>query len=231
MDAPAGSKWLFVWRPLPGTSLPAFASQARGRVAEALHGCGARAASLHLTEEPPPRLSLVPYRRDPVALVGVRGDEGALHKARGRLLDLPGRLEGWKVDESIPVPRRRTWAVGERAPGGCLLTFFRKNPKLDRSAFFHEWYERHTPLSLKIHPLVGYVRNAVIEPLHPGSSAWDGIVTESFASREDLLSHRRLFGGTLRALPNMVRVGLHVSKFLEFSTIENALVAEYALPV
>lgn len=225
------AKHLFVWRPAAGTSLASFAGRARADLTCALSGCGASGLSLHLTEEPPPRLTPVPYREDPLALVGVRGSEEALKSALARLQALPGSLHGWRVDESIPVERERAWAADVRAPGACLLTFFRQNPKLTREQFFHEWYEHHTPLSLEIHPLAGYVRNAVTGPLLPGTPAWDGIVTESFAAREDLASPLRMFGGALRAVPNMIRVGLHVSKFLEFSTIENAYVSEYALPV
>ncbi len=225
------SKHLYVWRPAAGTSIASFASFAKADLAEALAGCGADDVSLHLTEAAPPRITPVPYKAEPLALVGVRGTEAALKAATERLLRLPGRLEAWRVDESIPVPRPRSWALGERAPGSCLLTFFKQHPGLSRNQFFHEWYERHTPLSLEIHPLAGYVRNAVVEPLLPGTPHWDGIVTESFAAVEDLTSTRRLFGGTLRCVPNMIRVGLHVSRFLELSTIENAFVAEYALDV
>ena len=38
-----------------------------------------------------------------------------------------------------------------------------------------------------------------------------------------------LFGGAARMLPNLVRVGRHVNFFLQLSTLENYLVAEYVL--
>jgi hypothetical protein len=228
-----GAKWIFLWRPVHVTPLRAFGEAARSEIAGRLGGCGASEVILHLTEEPPPRLTLVPYRRSRLALISVRGSQAALAKARDGLATLPGSIAGWRVDEAIPVPRRRTWPTGARAPGACLLTLFHKSKKLDRAAFFREWYEHHTPLSLKIHPLWCYVRNAVAEPVLAGSPHWDGIVCESFAQRGDLLHHHRLFGGpdlsALRAPLNMIRVGLHVSKFLDLRTIENYLVEEYCL--
>jgi hypothetical protein len=86
----------------------------------------------------------LPYKRNPLALVGARGSSEVLQAVRERLSALGGTLHGWRVDESVPLSRERTWPLGEPAPGACLLTFFRQNPKLTREQFFHEWYERHT---------------------------------------------------------------------------------------
>jgi len=226
----AGLKAMFVWRPEAGVTLERFAAGARDEVGSRLAGRGAEDVVLHLTEREPPRLSVLPWRRSPLALISVHGGEAALAACAEALRALPGALHGYRVEEALPVARTRTWPAGTRAPGACLLTLFRKNPKLDREAFFREWYGTHTPLSLEIHPLWGYTRNAVQAPLLPGSEPWDGIVTEDFRAKEDLLDPRRLFGGALRCVPNMARVGLHVSKFLELSTLENYLVEEYVLP-
>lgn len=225
------TKWLFLWRAAPGTPIRSFAASAPGHLAARLQGSGAREAVVHLTEEASPRLTPLPYRNEALALIGLRGEDGLLEKARAALRDLPGTLEGWRVEESVPVPRARTGPAGTPAPGACLLTLFRKNPRLGREEFFQEWYGRHTPLSLEIHPMVGYVRNAVAEPVLPRSGSWDGIVTEDFAERADLVSLSRLFGGRLRALPNMVRVGRHVAHFLHFPSIENYFVVERVLPL
>lgn len=223
------SKHVFLWRPLAGTPLASFASFARPELEKALVRCGAAEAWLHVTEEPPPRSTPVPYLHEPLALISAKGADEALRSVAARLRELPGTHHAWKVDEAVPVARAQSWPHGERAPGACLLTFIRQNPKLSREEFLDQWFNHHTPLALEVHPLACYVRNQVLEPLLEGSPAWDGIVAESFAAREDLTSPRRMFGGTLRCLPNMIRVGLHVSKFLEFRTIENAFVSEYAL--
>jgi len=215
--------------PLDGVKIAEFVAAARESVTSRLRGVGASEIVLHLTEVPPPRLTVIPYRRTPLALISVKGEAAQLTRARESLADLPGSLSGWCVDESVPVLRTRSWPAGERAPGACLLTLFNRNARLGRDDFFHEWYEHHTPLSLDVHPLWGYVRNAVAEPVVLESGRWDGIVTEYFREREDLLSTVRLFGGPLMALPNMARVGLHVSKFIDMRTIQNYLVEEYVL--
>lgn len=220
---------MFVWRPPSGVALEAFAAGARGEVAARLAAVGASEVVLHLTERTPPRVSLLPWRREPLALVSVRADEAALRAAGAALAALPGAVHGYRVEEALPVRRERTWPRGTRAPGACLLTLFRKHPRLDREAFYREWFGVHTPLSLEVHPLWGYTRNAVQEALVPGSTPWDGIVTEDFREDADLLQARRLFGGAARMLPNLVRVGRHINFFLQLSTLENYLVEEYVL--
>jgi hypothetical protein len=222
-------KALFLWRPERGTFLPRFAHTAAEEVRGRLGGSGVDRVVLHATEREPPRLSALPWRREPFALISVYAGEAALATATEALRTLPGAVHAYRVEESMPVVRTRSWAVGQRAPGACLLTLFRKHPRLDRAAFFREWHEVHTPLSLGIHPLWGYTRNAVEGVLVPGSPHWDGIVTEDFRTDEDLLDHRRFFGGTLWAVPNMARIALHVSRFLDLPTLENYLVDEYVL--
>ena len=220
-------KAMFLWRPGDQASLETFGAQALETLTGRLRGLAVTEVVLHVTERSPPRLSLLPWRREALALLSVR--TAALAPLAEALRGLPGRLDGYRVDEAIPVARERTWAPHSRAPGACLLTLFRQNTKLRREQFFAEWFGVHTPMSLQIHPLWGYTRNAVHSPLLPDSARWDGIVTEDFRTDADLLDPRRLFGGSLRAIPNMVRVGAHVSKFLELSTLENFLVEEYVL--
>lgn len=212
-------KHLVLWR--PGGSIAELGTRWRPSLAPLARVVD---AMVHVTEEPPPRLAVVPFRRDPIALVSVRGDVAALAEARAIVRSLPGRVEGWRVAESVPVAR-----PAHEPAQATLLTLFRKSPRLDRDAFFREWFGKHTPMSLEIHPLTGYVRNVVEDVLIEGSARWDGIVTEDFAERAHLTSARHLFGGARRMVPNMIRVGLHVSHFLDMRTIETYLVTEHAL--
>jgi hypothetical protein len=223
-------KWMFIWNPPRGTQIQGFAEEAREVVVEKVHGLGAAELCLHVTVEPPPRLSVIPFKRRPVALVSVRGDDIELGALAGdRLDDLPGAWAGYRVEEALPVERARTWALGERAPGACLLTIFRRHPRLDREAFLREWHGTHTPMSLEIHPMWSYVRNTISEILLPGSPPWDGLVTESYREPGELLNPLRLFGGPLRAPWNMIRVGRHISRFMDLRSMENFLVGEWAL--
>lgn len=180
-------------------------------------------ALLHATLHAPPRLSLVPFRKDPVALVTLRGPEHAVDAARLSLRTLPGRLEGWTAETSCPVVR----TGGAPAPA-TLLTLFRQARGIDRATFLRRWHHEHTPMTLEIHPVVGYVRHVVSGLAEPGSARWDGIVTEDFAGAADLAT-LRLFGRGPRALWNAVRVARHVPTFLDLGTIETYFVEERAL--
>ncbi|HOX42399.1 MAG TPA: hypothetical protein PK668_02320 [Myxococcota bacterium] len=223
-------KWMFIWNPPRGTPLQGFAEDAREQVSEKVRGLGAQELGLHVTAEPPPRAGVIPFKRRPLAVVSVRGEDVALGALAGdRLDDLPGAWAGYRVEEAVPVARTRTWGIGERAPGACLLTIFRRHPRLDREAFLQEWHGKHTPMSLEIHPLWSYVRNTVTEILLPGSPPWDGLVTESFREPGELLNPLRLFGGPLKAPLNMARVGMHISRFMDLRGMENFLVGEWDL--
>jgi len=211
-------KHVFAWRP-PDSDISAFARAGRDAVERRLEGISFEQVSIHVTHLVPPRLSLVPFRRDALALVSLTGSEASLTAAQLALAKLPGRLEGWKVEESIPVPRR----AEARA---TLVTFFRQSARVDRNLFMQRWFDEHTPMTLEVHPVVGYVRNVVTSPLLHGAPSWDGIVTEDFADLRDLTT-LRLFGRGPRALANVVRIGRHVSSFLDLPSIQTYLAAPH----
>ncbi|MBN8609722.1 MAG: EthD domain-containing protein [Deltaproteobacteria bacterium] len=183
---------------------------------------------LHTTCAPPPRLAIVPFRREALAMLGIRGSPESIATIDSALRPL-GTIERHLVTQSTPRARERAWALGEQTPGVCLITSFRKKRDLDHAAFVREWYEHHTPLALETHPLAGYVRNAVEETHGAPAPAWHGIVLESFASHEDLLHPLRFFGGGASALRGMWRVASHVPRFLDLRTLENHLVRERVL--
>ncbi|MBN2493496.1 MAG: hypothetical protein JXR96_02800 [Deltaproteobacteria bacterium] len=223
------AKWMYLWSP-GGQPAETFASRARAELAGRLAGLDASEIALHLTERRPPRLSIIPFTRASVALISVWGpDEGLGARAAGRLSGLPGQLFGYRVEEAVPLARPRSWDPGEVAPGVCLLTVFRRHKGLDRQRFLAEWHGRHTPMSLGIHPMIAYVRNTVLEPLDPGAPDWDGIVTEAYPTLRDLSNPVHLFGGPLRALPNMLRVGRHIATFMDLRSMRNYLVSERIL--
>jgi hypothetical protein len=211
-------KHVFVWRP-PESDIRIFARAGQDAVDRRLDGIPFEQATVHVTHLVPPRFSLVPFRRDPLALVSLSGTPAALDAARLALAKLPGRLEGYVVDESVPVPPRPEAKA-------TLLTLFAKKPGLAPALFQQRWFGEHTPLTLEVHPVVGYVRNAVRARLHDDAPAWDGIVTEDFADLADLTS-LRLFGRGPRGLYNAVRVARHVSTFLDLATIQTYLVAPH----
>lgn len=211
------------------TPCDAFARAVLGDLAPVLLEAGATRLKVTLTEEPPPRLSVIPFSRRRIALLSAWSDDNAqLARDAGAAAEGAGLIaHAYAVTDSTPLLYERTWPDGERTPGVGLLTVFDRKPGLDDATFMHRWQAGHSTLSLKLHPLWCYVRNVVEAPVLDGSPPRDAIVEEHFRRRRDLLSPRVFFGGALRMLPNMVRVGLDVRGFIDLSTIETYLVNEY----
>ncbi|HJL19429.1 MAG TPA: EthD domain-containing protein [Sandaracinaceae bacterium LLY-WYZ-13_1] len=200
----------------------AFARRVHDALVPALLADDPAGLKLTVTERPPPRLSLVPFRRAPVAAVSV-WSEGPV------ATEHPGlRIDAYEVDEAIPRDYARGWPDGEPSPGVNLLTLFSRRPGLDDATFFARWHHGHTPLSLEIHPLWAYVRNVVTRPLD-GAPPLDGIVEEQFREPADLLDPRRMFGaGRLGpALWNMGRTAVDIVGFMDLLGMEIYLATEH----
>ena len=221
-------KLQFLLRPAPTTSIPELARAVTGVLQPALLERGPRGLMLTYTAELPPRLTVIPFRRTPLCMVTLDGDAGdAAGWVETMRTALPGaQIAGYRVEEAVPVSYQRDWPDGTDTPGVGLLTLMRKPASLDWDSFIRRWHGHHTPLSLEIHPLWSYLRGVVEAPLLPGSPPLDGIVEEHFRRREDLLNPMRFFGGPVRMLPNMIRVGLDVRGFIDLRSIENYLVVE-----
>lgn len=106
------------------------------------------------------------------------------------------RLHGYLVTESIPQAcDDRDWPDGERSPGVTHFTWFDKAPDISEEAFFHNWFEVHTPFSFELHPLRWeYVRNAVARAVTPSAPPVRAIVGERFRELRDYTDPARLFG-------------------------------------
>lgn len=180
---------------------------------------------LWATTEVPPRLTLVPFRRTPVLVASLGGTDAERGATFERLEACEGALEAWDVETTTPV-------VGGAAPAAVLLTLFRKRSDLDAATFRRRWFEEHTPLTIEVHPVIGYVRHAV-QRRRRGRVDWDGIVTEDFAAPAHLTSMglfgQGLFGRGPSAALNAVRIARHIGTFLELSTIETYLVHPIAI--
>lgn len=181
-----------------------------------------------LTTVDPPRLSITPYRKDRIALISIWESRasGQLEWADRARRFWEGPLHGYHVEESIPVSYDRTWPAGTQTPGLGLLTLFRARRGIGRDDFLRMWHEGHTPLGMSVHPLWNYVRNVVLDPIVPGSPDVGGIVEEHVRRGEDLLNPVRFFGGIAEMVPNMVRIGLDIRKWMDLGSIENYLVTE-----
>jgi len=189
---------------------------------------GPARVKLTYTTEEPPRFSVMPFRRDRLAVVSL-WDEAAPEEAAARwnvLLQAEGAAAGYRVDESAPRAYRRDWPAGHDTPGGSMLTLLHRRDGLTDAEFLRRWHDGHSHLALDVHPLWNYVRNVIVAPVLPGSPPLCGIVEEQVRTRGELLNAVQFFGGWLRMVPNMLRVLIDVRRFLDLGALENYLVTE-----
>jgi len=176
----------------------------------------------------PPLFSITPYRKERIALVSIWEKTASKEQEWADRVrhSWDGPCHGYRVEESIPLSYERTWPAGTQTPGLGLLTLFRARRGIGQDEFIRMWHQGHTPLGMSVHPMWNYVRNVVLAPIVPQSPDLGGFVEEHFRCTGDLLSTPRFFGGITRMIPNMVRVGLDIRKWMDLGSIENYLVTE-----
>ena len=187
------------------------------------------------TVEAPPRWNVFSFSRQPLVLISIDTPNRAA--LRNEALDagldhLPETTwASFGVTTSVPVAVPHPPQAGQTTPGVELLTLFRRKKGLDDETFLHRWHGGHTPMSIEIHPLWGYIRNVVDDKWPDEASPLDGIVEEFFKTRRDLLNPAVFFNGGLRMVPNMLRVYFDVRSFIDLATIETYWVQERWLRV
>jgi hypothetical protein len=149
------------------------------------------------------------------------------HEPVEKLRQAEGFCGAYRVTEALPVAYQKKWKDGETTPGACLLTLFSRKKNMVYGTFIHRWHNGHTPLSLRIHPLWNYVRNVVNEVLFEDSPWFDGIVEEQVKKAGDLLNPFRFFGNPVIIIPRMLMVYADTKSFIDYSSMEIYLAAEY----
>ena len=187
---------------------------------------GLAAVKLVLTEQRPPLFSVIPFRKEKIAVVSVKSKADGAYP---ELASTSGFVGAYEVTEALPVSYTRGWKDGEPTPGVCLLTLFNQKKGITYQTFLDRWHNGHTPLSLQVHPLWNYNRNVVERGAEDNLEHWDGIVEEHFRARADLLNPFRFFGGAARVVPNMIGVYRDTKSFLDYGSIEPYLAMEYHL--
>lgn len=222
-------KYVFLVRPPDGASTSALKGRVLGDLVPQLLRMGPDRLKIGLTEPERPRLTVLPLAREHLAMISVWDEGGDRAWQWLAALASPGwNVAGYRVAESTPRAYTKDWPDGEASPGIVMLTLMKKNPRLSREQFMREWFEYHTPrIALRVHPLWNYIRNVVEAEVADGSPHLDGIVEEHCRRRSDVTNPVRYFGGPVRMVPNMIRVGLHANKFLEISAVQNYLLTEY----
>ena len=210
-----------------GESHQAWADRMRNEVSRTLLDLGPSKLQLTVTEAPPPKLALFPFKSQPIAIFNVYDEAGDHSRFSDALQNVAGSVSGYEVEEAYPVAYDKAWSDGEATPSPILLTMLQKKAGISTDEFIRRWHDGHTPLSLEIHPLWYYQRNVVREALTDGADPSDGIVLEACRTRGDLLNPARFFGGALKMVPNMLRVANDVKGFLDMKKTETFYATEY----
>jgi hypothetical protein len=221
-------KWMYVLRG-NGESHQAWANRMRNEVSQQLLGLEPSKLQLTVTEAPPPKLSLFPFKSQPIAIFNVYDDTNDPSRFSEALQNAASSVSGYEVEEAYPVPYDKAWRDGEPTPSPILLTMLRKKSGITTGEFIERWHDGHTPLSLVVHPLWYYQRNVIRAPVTEGAEPSDGIVLEACRTRNDLLNPTRFFGGALKMVPNMVRVANDIKGFLDMKKTETFYATEYHL--
>jgi len=182
------------------------------------------ALKVTLTREPPPKISVIPFRKCKIAVFSIIKEDNIKVDF---LMKSEGFSGAFTVEEALPVSYEKTWTDGEPSPGACLLTLFHRKPGIDYDTFLHRWHNGHTPLSLKLHPLWNYNRNVVLQKISDHPDWFDGIVEEQTRTRSELLNPFKFFGNALEITGNMIAVYRDTKSFLDYKRIETYLAAEY----
>lgn len=177
-----------------------------------------------LTEEKPPAISIIPFKKKKIASISVVTEDGALLPS---MVQREGFSGAYAVTEALPVAYKKHWDDGQVTPGVCLLTLFNQKPTIDYTTFIDRWHNSHTPLSLKLHPLWHYNRNVVNKSADNNKEDWDGIVEEHLRTRAELMNPLKFFGNPLQIIPNMIAVYSDTKSFLDYGSIEPYLAMEY----
>jgi len=212
-----------------GESHQAWANRMRNEVSQRLLGLEPAKLQLTVTEAPPPKLSLFPFKSQPIAIFNVYDDTNDPIRFSEALQNAASSVSGYEVEEAYPVPYDKAWSDGEPTPSPILLTMLRKKTGISDGEFIERWHDGHTPLSLVVHPLWYYQRNVIRGPVTEGAEPSDGIVLEACRTRNDLLNPTRFFGGALKMVPNMVRVANDIKGFLDMKKTETFYATEYHL--
>jgi hypothetical protein len=171
-----------------------------GPIGKRLLETGLFELEVHVQDQTGPLVERLENRMDPEGLMSAcvslwlpcLDDRAALE---GALRAVAARLAGYSVTESVPREyASRSWPDGETSPTVTVGTALREKPGLDLETFYARWHGSHTPLSLRIHPLMRYVRNSVARVITPDAPPYRAIVFEAVESLEVLATPEIWYG-------------------------------------
>ena len=221
------SKYISIIRGKKDESYDTFHDRIRNTVKQ-INSALPASSYLHytITLEAPPKRSVIPFRKDKIALISVKSGQ---HNYIDDLKNAAGYSGTYDVTEALPIAYNRDWPEGEATPGVCLLTLFRQKKSIGRETFIDRWHNGHTPLTLKIHPIYHYNRNEVKETTGDSPIHYDGIVEEHCRTKKELLNPFKFFAKSGFAPINMIKTYFDVNSFIDYKSIESYLVKEFVV--
>ena len=163
-------------------------------------------------------------------------DLGARGALEAILLDADFDIAGYRVREHLytdyggnPHGAPRDWPDGERSPYVISVTPLERPKRIPKDRWMRHWFNRQGPMSEKMQPRARYVRNVVEEVLTPGAVPYEGIVEESWPSREHVTNPYMFYGARsrLELLRNMGIMMQSVAAFLPVWKITSVTMSEY----
>ena len=129
------------------------------------------------------------------------------------------------VESTLREYPRIDWPESAMSPGVTLLALLSRRRTLSMREF-HEHWQQHSKLSLQLHPLTRYHRNAVLRQAGHDTPDCDGIVEERIASLADLAPERFYIGDGARE-----RATRSLDRYVDLSAggLSCALMDEYLI--
>ncbi|WP_024802473.1 EthD domain-containing protein [Nocardia sp. BMG51109] len=144
-----------------------------------LSAAGAETLQLNICDDDvaAARLRLSTYEEPIAAIVGVWTD-GANGPVTEALATVADRVDGWIVDERVPLPPPPA-ENGARHEALANVALLRVPADQTRDQWLRYWHDTHTQVAIDTQATIGYVQNAVTAALTPGARV-DGLVEELF---------------------------------------------------
>jgi hypothetical protein len=150
------------------------------RLRERLAEAGVRELQLNLDDDDVRAARLrLSTTAEPIRAVVSAWAETSPEPVTRALAESAGRVVGWVVEETRPLPPPAT-SDGVRADALANVALLRIPPGLSPDEWRERWQRRHTQVAIDTQATFGYVQNLVVEPLGEDHAGVAAIVEELF---------------------------------------------------
>lgn len=146
------------------------------------------------------------------------------------LAETAGRVAGYTVAESVPIPNiDHVPEAGRRTNGFNQIAFLKAPPRLTYGGWLEHWMGHHTRVAVETQSTFYYCQNIVQRRLTHGAPDWDGFVEECFPAAA--MTDPEVFfdapGDRQRFDANVQRMMDSCHAFIDFDKIDVILASEY----